>query len=83
MTFHFETAGPCPSCQAHEIHQLAAEGSNYAAALRQKAHLLRRKAEEMECEASAEESSTSAANTSLENVTVAGSVDLDRATGAR
>ncbi len=59
--FHLETAGPCPDCQAHPIHQLVADGDNYPAALRQAAQLLRRKADEMEREAAALEAAAARA----------------------
>jgi uncharacterized protein YoaH (UPF0181 family) len=75
--FHLETDGPCPACQSHRIHQLAADGCNSAAALRQVAQRLRMKAEEMEREASALESNTSTANASTESVTTARSVTSD------
>ena len=78
--FHFETAGPCPVCQSHRIHQLSADGCNHPAALRQAAQLLRRQAEEMEHEASALEAKTLTANASPENVTAARSATQDRAT---
>ena len=51
--FHLEVNAPCPVCQAHRIHQLTADVSHYPAALRLAAQLLRKKAEQMEREASA------------------------------
>src|SRR5215472_3471635 len=78
-TFHFETAGPCPACQSHKIHQLAADRRDYPTALRQAAQLLRREADEMEREASAFESNTSAATPSADSGT-ASSVTPDPAT---
>jgi hypothetical protein len=80
-TFHQETSGPCPACQAHKIYQLTADRFNDPAALRQSAQELRRKAEELEREASALESSM--ATVPSERVAPASPIAPDRATADR